>query len=130
VLAASALALAALPTTSRAALAQRESPLAIHREAVRAVERDSTNVARARWTSRLRADPRDRAAQLGLATLLDFTYADTAAIQHYRALVEGAKDTPDRYAAFAMSAWARLDEAQPLASMSRPSTRGSSRPHE
>lgn len=112
VLAASALVLAALPITSRAALAQRESPLAIHREAVRAVERDSTNAARARWAGRLRADPRDRAAQLGLATLLDFTYADAAAIQGYRALVAGVAGTPDSYAAFAMSAWARLDEAR------------------
>lgn len=112
VLAASALALAALSITSRVALAQRESPLAIHREAVRAVEHDSVDAARARWTGRLRADSHDRAAQLGLATLLDFTYADTAAIRGYRALVEGAKDTPDRYAAFAMSAWARLDEAR------------------
>jgi len=90
--------------------AQRESPHAVERQARRAVEAGRADSARAQWTARLRDDPADRAAQLGIACLLDLSYDFPAAAQRYRALGDTSIVAPDRYTAFALMAWGRMDE--------------------
>lgn len=90
--------------------AQREAPLVLQRQAREAVERDSTSAWHSRWSARVGADSADRAARLGLALLLDLTYDYPAATSAFRALSDTTAAAPDRYAAFARLAWARMDE--------------------
>ena len=96
----------------RLAQAQGEVPLVIERQAVTAVERDSTPALRTRWTARVAANGADRAARLGLALLLDFTYEYADAARGYAALVDTTTTPPDRYTAFAEMAWARMDDGR------------------
>ena len=91
---------------------EREAPLVVERQAQMAVEHDSTNAVRARWTARLAANGADRAARLGLALLHDFTYAYAEAAHEYAALADTTSASPDRYTAFAEMAWARMDDGR------------------
>lgn len=102
--------LLALLGSSGTLRAQRDNPHVVERRARRAVEHGLADSERARWTTRLRSNPGDRAAQLGLACLLDLTYAYAAAASRYRVLSDTAGATPDAYSAFALMAWGRMDE--------------------
>ena len=77
-----------------------EDPRAIVHAALRAVEGDSASALRARWTSRLQADPADRAVTLGLATLDRLTYDYGAAERRYASLYADSSST-DRFAVYA-----------------------------
>jgi len=61
-------------------------PRSVVREATRAVENDGAVELRARWQEKLAADPTDRGALLGLATLARLTYDYPAAEALYRGL--------------------------------------------
>lgn len=98
--------------TPARARAQHEAPLAVQRQARRAVEGDSVAAVRDRWATRIRMDSTDRAARIGLAALDDLTYDYPAATSGYRALSDTSNRPPDRYTAFARMAWARMDEAR------------------
>jgi CHAT domain-containing protein len=98
--------------TPRLALAQGEEPPAIRRQAQHAVESDSVGAWRARWSARLGATASDRAARLGIAFLDDLTYDYAAAERGYRALADTAGAPLDRFTAFAMLAWAQMDDAR------------------
>jgi CHAT domain-containing protein len=104
-----ALSVAALATAGDLG-AQRAPPYAIEWEARAIVEAGTVGAARARWTERLRAQPGDAAAQLGLATLSDLTYDFSDAATRYRALSDTTARPLDAWAAFARMAWARMDE--------------------
>ena len=78
-------------------------PRAVVRAAMLARRGDSVEVLRARWTARAAADPGDRAAALGLATLARLTYDYPTADARYRALFAGDSARRDRY-----DAWARI----------------------
>ena len=92
--------------------AQGEAPLVIERQALTAVEHDSATAMRARWTARVAASDADRAARLGLALLHDLTYAYADAARDYAVLADTTIAPPDRYAAFAEMAWARMDDGR------------------
>src|SRR4051812_16217861 len=100
-----ALAAADVPTPAAQSI---EDPGAIVRSALRAVEGDSVPALRARWTTRLAADPADRAAMLGLATLDRLTYDYPSAERRYAELYGGSL-AADRF-----SAYARLGAGQAL----------------
>jgi CHAT domain-containing protein len=102
----------ALLFAPRLAPAQGEAPLVVQRQAQAAVEHDSVTAGRARWTARLAANSADRAARLGLALLHDFTYEYPEAARDYATLTDTATVPPDRYAAFAAMAWARMDDGR------------------
>lgn len=101
------LALAVADGATRAAQSI-EDPRAVVRSALRAVEGDSAPALRARWTARLAADPADRAATLGLATLDRLTYDYPSAERRYAALYR------DSSAADRFTAYARLGAGQAL----------------
>jgi CHAT domain-containing protein/tetratricopeptide (TPR) repeat protein len=84
-----------------------DDPRVVARQALRAVEGDSVAAVRTRWERRLRTNPGDRAAALGLATLhlLDYRYAD--AEREFTRLYAADSTRPDRYAVYA-----RLGRAQ------------------
>jgi len=69
--------------------------------ATRAVEGDSAAAVSARWAARLKRDPADRAAELGLATLARLTYQYDDAERRYARLLPPAGRPPDGYAAYA-----------------------------
>jgi CHAT domain-containing protein len=90
------------PTHSRAlGPGVSEDPARVVWIATRAVEGDSTEVVRARWLSRLRRDPADRAVLLGLATLARLTYDYAQAAHRYARLLASPGASPDRYAVHA-----------------------------
>lgn len=105
-----ALALAASLAMPAALRAQNEDPHRVERQARRAVESGQIDSIRARWSTRLRENPGDRVAQLGLACLLDLTFDFPAAAVRYRMLSDTVAAMPDRYSAFALMAWGRMDE--------------------
>ena len=90
--------------------AQQETPHLVERQARRAIEAERGDSARKVWSTRIRADPSDRAARLGLATLSDLGYDFPEAATRYRALSDTGAAPPDRYTAYAQLAWARMDE--------------------
>jgi CHAT domain-containing protein len=102
----------ALLLAPRLVRAQGEAPLAVERQALTAVEHDSTDALRARWTARLATHGDDRAARLGLALLHDFSYAYAEAAREYATLADTTSAPPDRYTAFAEMAWARMDDGR------------------
>lgn len=102
----------ALLVAPRLVQGQGDAPLVVERQAQLAVEHDSTNALRARWTARLAANGADRSARLGLALLHDLTYEYTDAARDYATLVDTASAPPDRYTAFAEMAWARMDDGR------------------
>jgi len=77
-----------------------EDPRTVVRSALRAVEGDSSAPLRARWDARLRADPSDRPAALGLARLDRLTYDYPAAGRRYARLYADTA-APDLVAAYA-----------------------------
>jgi CHAT domain-containing protein/tetratricopeptide (TPR) repeat protein len=78
-----------------------DDPRAVVRRALRAVEGDSVRAVAAAWEKRLRGDPADRAAVLGLASVARLTYDYPAAERLYDQLLAGDSTAPDRYAAYA-----------------------------
>ena len=92
--------LAQVPDTVRPA-ATPDDPPAIVYLATRAVEGDSAEPWRARWRARRAADPLDRAATLGLATLARLAYDYSAADSLYQSLTAGDATPRDRFAAYA-----------------------------
>jgi hypothetical protein len=85
-----ALLLSAAPTQGRGP----DDPRAVVRAALRAVEGDSVEALARRWEARLRRDPRDCAAGLGLATLARLTYDLPAADRRYRQLADADSAAP------------------------------------
>jgi tetratricopeptide (TPR) repeat protein len=88
-----------------------ESPQAIARQALAAVEGDSAKALAARWATRLQQHPADRAAALGLATLARLRYDYTGARRRYAALDQ---DPPDPFAVHARLGLATAFDAQGL----------------
>lgn len=74
-------------------------PHAVVQAALAAVEGDSAAPVAARWEARLKQNPGDRAAQLGLATLARYQYRYDEAERRYRSLDSLA--TPDGFAVYA-----------------------------
>ena len=79
------------------------SPARIVDAAEHAVQDDSAEVARVRWTAALRRDPGDREALLGLATVARATYAFETADSLLGALLARSQPGPNGW-----TAWARL----------------------
>ena len=67
-----------------------QSPRAVLRVALDALEGDSVPAAQARWTRRLTREPGGRAAAFGLATLARLTYDYPAAELHFNNLIESS----------------------------------------
>ncbi|HET8632828.1 MAG TPA: CHAT domain-containing protein, partial [Gemmatimonadales bacterium] len=88
-----------------------ETPRAVTRSALAAIESDSATALAARWTTRLQQDPGDRAAALGLATLARLRYEYVDARRRYAALDQ---DPPDRYAVYARLGLAMAFDARGL----------------
>jgi CHAT domain-containing protein len=84
------------------------------RQALDAVEGDSTVAVRTRWSSSLRRDSTDRATLLGLATLARLTYDYPTADRLYPQLFSPDSIHPDRYAAYARlgRAWSLEERGQ------------------
>jgi hypothetical protein len=78
------------------------------REARLAIEGDSAPSVAARWSAGLRADSADRAALLGLATILRLSYADSAATRLYHRLFGSQPGGRDAFAVYAGLGLARL----------------------
>ncbi len=78
-----------------------DPPADVVRVAQQAVEGDSVAAVSARWTARLRRNPADRAAELGLATLARFTYRYDEAERRYARLLPPTGQPADRYSAYA-----------------------------
>jgi tetratricopeptide (TPR) repeat protein len=81
--------------------AHREDPARVLWLATRAVEGDSAAVLESAWRARLRRDPADRPALLGLATLARLSYDYARAARHYARLLAPPGAVPDRYAVHA-----------------------------
>lgn len=89
----------------------QDEPHAVVRTAVHAIQGDSAARVGARWEARLRRNPGDRAALLGLATLARLEYDYDAAERRYRALDAADDAEPDAYAAFARLGLAQAADA-------------------
>ena len=92
------------PAPARAAPAVRgvaQEPSDVVRAARLAVEGDSVRAVTGRWEDRLRREPGDRLARLGLATIARLLYDARAAEQHYPLLYRDAA-RPDAVAREAM----------------------------
>src|SRR5215207_6809094 len=87
-------------------------PRPVVREALRAVEGDSAGRVAARWEERLRRNPADRDAQLGLASLARLTYDFAGAERRYAALRGADSARPDRYVAYAWLGVAQSEHAR------------------
>ena len=87
-------------------------PRLVVREALRAVEGDSAGRVAARWEERLRRDPGDRDAQLGLASLARLTYDFAGAERRYVALRGANSARPDRHVAYAWLGMAQGEHAR------------------
>lgn len=107
------LAMAGLHVTAPAA----DAPRSVVRDATRAVEGDSAPRLGARWNARIRRDPADRAALLGLATLARLRYDYPAAESTYRRLLTGPHDD------YAVYAWLGLGDGYESRSFGRDAAR-------
>jgi Tfp pilus assembly protein PilF len=85
-----------------------DSARAVVRHALRAIEGDSAAALRRRWEARLRQDPADRGATLGLATLARYSYDYAGAERAYRRLHAGSAPADE------FTVHARLGEAHGL----------------
>ncbi|MFL5579785.1 MAG: CHAT domain-containing protein, partial [Gemmatimonadaceae bacterium] len=93
-----------------------DDPRAVVLHAYRAVEGDSAKRVAARWAERVRRDPRDRVAQLGLATVARLTYDFAAAERWYAGLLAAEPNAsaprPDRIGIYARLGQAQVFEAR------------------
>ncbi len=96
-----------------------EDPRAVVVRATRAVQGDSAEPLRRRWTAQLDRNPADRAASLGLATLARLRYDYPAAERLYRSLIADSL-RPDGYTALARLGLARGLEGRGFSVEARP----------
>ncbi|MGH7751510.1 MAG: hypothetical protein ACREN5_01735, partial [Gemmatimonadales bacterium] len=89
----------------------REDPARVIWIATRAVEGDSAARVSAHWSTRLRRDSTDRAAELGLATIARLTYQFSLAERRYAHLVPAAPTTADGYLLYARLGQAEMHRA-------------------
>jgi CHAT domain-containing protein/tetratricopeptide (TPR) repeat protein len=85
-----------------------ETPAAVIRQAVAAVEGDSAERVRQAWSRRLARDSSDRMAALGLAAIAQITYEDSLADRLYGSLLPAPGGTPDAAGGYAAINLARM----------------------
>ena len=99
--------------------AAAEDPRLVVVHATRAVQGDSAEPLRRRWTAQLDRNPADRGAALGLATLARLTYDYAGAERLYRRLLADSL-RPDRHSALARLGLARGLEGRGFSVEARP----------
>jgi tetratricopeptide (TPR) repeat protein len=115
---------AAAPTPPPPPAASARELRDVVRAAEAALQGDSVARVRERWDTRLRANPADQVARLGLASLARLTLDYQTAERHYAALAGGADSLAAAYArlgrAFAFTARGQVADAAPLYEASVP----------
>ena len=119
VLAFAALAADPHPLGSRTPTTPPAEPRQVVEAALRAVEGDSAAGMGDLWASRPAADPGDRAALLGLATLARFTYNYAEAERRYAQLLNEARSDAGHRPADRITLYARLGQAGVLSTRAR-----------